>query len=182
MRRLASRVTYAMAGPRGRDADRTSEREQIMTVENEHRADNKTLREFYEATGSKGVLWIDDRTGRIVDELRSRHGSTPGRAAASSAIRSWTEAKRTAKSSSMSAGFHGFSLVLAGRSALTASSGSVGSVTTLDVSPSRRRGSEKATSSFEPALKRSIRSSRRGSPGCRRRESGSRPTAATVSR
>jgi hypothetical protein len=40
-----------------------------MTVENKHRADNKTLREFYEATGSKGVLWIDDRTGRIVDEL-----------------------------------------------------------------------------------------------------------------
>ena len=40
-----------------------------MTVENKHRADNKTLREFYEATGSKGVLWIDDGSGRIVDEL-----------------------------------------------------------------------------------------------------------------
>jgi hypothetical protein len=48
-----------------------------MTVENKHRADNKTLREFYEATGSKGVLWIDDRTGRIVElpvESRIRRG------------------------------------------------------------------------------------------------------------
>ena len=32
-----------------------------MTLENKHRADNKTLREFYEETGSKGVLWIDHR-------------------------------------------------------------------------------------------------------------------------
>ena len=48
-----------------------------MTLENKHRADNKTLREFYEATGSKGVLWIDDRTGRIVElpvESRIRRG------------------------------------------------------------------------------------------------------------
>jgi len=48
-----------------------------MTLENKHRADNKTLREFYEATGSKGVLWIDHRTGRIVElpvESRIRRG------------------------------------------------------------------------------------------------------------
>jgi hypothetical protein len=38
-----------------------------MTVENKHRDDNKRLREFYEATGSKGVLWIDDATGQIVE-------------------------------------------------------------------------------------------------------------------
>src|SRR5206468_12028511 len=36
------------AVPRGRDAERTSERDQIMTVENKHRDDNKMLREFYQ--------------------------------------------------------------------------------------------------------------------------------------
>ena len=38
-----------------------------MTVENKHRDDNKKLRELYEATAKKGVLWIDDATGQIVE-------------------------------------------------------------------------------------------------------------------
>jgi hypothetical protein len=48
-----------------------------MTAENKHRDDNKMLREFYEATGSKGVLWIDNATGQIVElpiESRIRPG------------------------------------------------------------------------------------------------------------
>jgi hypothetical protein len=36
-----------------------------MTFDNNNR--EKKLREFYEATGSKGALWIDDATGKIVD-------------------------------------------------------------------------------------------------------------------
>jgi DNA polymerase I len=90
--------------------------------------------------------------------------------------------KRTAKSSSTSTGFHGFFSVLEAQSVSTASSGCVGSVTTAGASPSRRRGSDKATSSFEPARKRSIGSWRRDSPRCRRLGSGSQPTAASASR
>src|SRR5205809_872456 len=65
------------AVPRGRDADRAGERNQVMMIDHKHRGDTKKLREFYEATGSKGVLWIDDATGRIVQlpvESRIRPG------------------------------------------------------------------------------------------------------------
>jgi hypothetical protein len=54
-----------------------------MTFDNNNR--EKKLREFYEATGSKGALWIDDATGKIVDrssgavpvsEIKPRAAST----------------------------------------------------------------------------------------------------------
>jgi hypothetical protein len=48
-----------------------------MTFDNNNR--EKKLRKFYEATGSKAGLWIDNATGRIVDCLpigaRFRPGS-----------------------------------------------------------------------------------------------------------
>jgi hypothetical protein len=49
-----------------------------MTVENKYRDDNGKLRELYEATAKKGVLWIDDASGQIVEllvESRIRSGS-----------------------------------------------------------------------------------------------------------
>src|SRR5437773_9575848 len=65
-RRCESAEDPRGAVPRGRDADR-AERNQVMTIENKHRRDNNRLREFYEATGGKGVLWIDNATGQIVE-------------------------------------------------------------------------------------------------------------------
>jgi hypothetical protein len=48
-----------------------------MTVENKDRDDNRKLRELYEATAKKAVLWIDDTSDQIVElpiESRIRSG------------------------------------------------------------------------------------------------------------
>jgi hypothetical protein len=49
-----------------------------MTVEHRNPDDDKKLRQFHEATAKKGVLWIDDARGQIVEllvESRIRPGS-----------------------------------------------------------------------------------------------------------
>ena len=48
-----------------------------MNIESKHRDESKKLRKFYEATAKKGILWIDDATGQIVEspiESRIRPG------------------------------------------------------------------------------------------------------------
>jgi len=40
-----------------------------MTLENKDRDRQKKLREFYETTGDKAAVWINDTTGQIVDML-----------------------------------------------------------------------------------------------------------------
>jgi hypothetical protein len=49
-----------------------------MTPEMQGRHHQKTLREFYEATGDKSAVWINDETGQIVDSLAVESRVPPG--------------------------------------------------------------------------------------------------------
>jgi hypothetical protein len=85
----------------------------------------ETLREFPQGTADRAVVWIDDGTGRILDELEVETRIRPGtegcqlchepldgrEAHGEVQIDDWTEGKRTAKSRSTSTAFLGFSSV-----------------------------------------------------------------------
>jgi hypothetical protein len=49
-----------------------------MRPETKNRAHQKKLREFYEATGDKAAVWINDATGQVVDSLPVESRIRPG--------------------------------------------------------------------------------------------------------